>query len=244
LLTVDQLKQAVHRQTLTKTDTILLCLAANGGKAAQALAIRKSAMEAGVKKAKDLNIGAYLHSVEDKAFKTPKGWELTDAGRQHVASLAAKELAASPAAAQALSLRQLLPKIQNADAREFIMEAIVCSEQSLFRAAVVLSWAGAIAVLHDHVVAKHLTAFNAEAKRLNPKWKAAKTSDDLGIMKEYDFLQIIRAISVIGQNVKQQLEAGLKLRNACGHPNSFKVGANNVASHLETLIQNVFAKFV
>jgi len=138
----------------------------------------------------------------------------------------------------------LLPKIQNADAREFIMEAIVCSEQSLFRAAVVLSWAGAIAVLHDHVVAKHLTAFNAEAKRLNPKWKAAKTSDDLGIMKEYDFLQIIRAISVIGQNVKQQLEAGLKLRNACGHPNSFKVGANNVASHLETLIQNVFAKFV
>lgn len=95
-----------------------------------------------------------MNSTEDKVFKTPKGWELTPKGREHVAALAAQELASSPAAAQAQELRALLPKIQNDEARDFIMEAIVCAEQSLFRAAVVLSWAGAIAVLHDYVVAK------------------------------------------------------------------------------------------
>lgn len=219
-------------------------MAANGGNGVSTLVVRRSAVEAGVKGAKDTNFGALLHSAEDKVFKTPKGWELTGAGRQHVAALAAKELAASPAAAQALSLRGLLPKIQNAEARDFIMEAIVCAEQSLFRAAVVLSWAGAIAVLHDHVVAKYLTSFNAEALRRNPKWKAAKTSDDLGAMKEAAFLEIAQAISVIGNNVKQELDTCRKLRNGCGHPNSLQVGANKVAAHLETLIQNVFAKFV
>jgi hypothetical protein len=63
-------------------------------------------------------------------------------------------------------------------------------------------------------------------------------------MKEADFLVIIEAIAVIGKNVRQELEGCLKLRNGCGHPNSLKLGENKVAAHLETLILNVFAKFI
>jgi len=44
--------------------------------------------------------------------------------------------------------------------------------------------------------------------------------------------------------VRQELEGCLKLRNGCGHPNSLKLGENKVAAHLETLILNVFAKFI
>lgn len=244
MLTLEQLKQAVHRQKLTKTDTALLCVAGKGGKDVPTTAVRTIAINVGIRAATSTNYGAHLASAEDKVFKTPNGWELTEAGRKHVAALAAKELASSPAATQALSLRALIPTIKNADARDFIVEAVVCAEQSLHRAAVVLSWAGAIAVLHDHVVAKHLASFNAEATKRDAKWKAAKTSDDLGKMKEAVFLEVAAAISVIGKNVKQELELCLKLRNGCGHPNSLKIGPNKIASHLETLIQNVFAKFV
>jgi hypothetical protein len=108
---------------------------------------------------------------------------------------------------------------------------------------VVLSWVGAIALQHDFVVAKHLPAFNAEAVRRNAKWKPAKTADDIGTMKEVAFLEVAETVSIIGKNVKQELEGCLKLRNGCGHPNSLKFGANKVAAHIEVLILNVFRVF-
>jgi hypothetical protein len=243
VLTVEQLKQAVHRQQLTKTDMALLCVAAAGAEAVRTVQVRKLAMECGVKAAAKTNWGAHLASAEDKVFKTVQGWELTKSGRVHVASLAAHELSTSPAAAQAQSLRALLPQIKDKDARTFLMEAIVCAEQSLFRAAVVLSWVGAMALLHDQTVGAHLSGFNAEAAKRDPKWKAAKTRDDLGRMKEASFLEIAASISLIGKNVKQELEACLKLRNSCGHPTSLRIGPNKVAAHLEVLALNVYAAF-
>ncbi len=151
--------------------------------------------------------------------------------------------AESPAAKEAASLRLLLPKIKNENVSTFLIEAIVCAERSLFRAAVVLSWVGAMALLHEHVATNHLVEFNAEASRRDPKWKPVKTTDELGRMKEAAFLEILQTLRVVGPNVRQELEVCLKLRNACGHPNSFKLGSNRVAAHLETLALNVYAVF-
>jgi hypothetical protein len=243
LLTLEQLKQAVHRQTLTKTDVALLCVAAAGASAVSTAAVRKLAVEAGVRAAKKINFSAHLSSAEDKVFKAPQGWELTDLGRKHVAGLSAQELTASPAAAQAKSLRAQLQKLKNDDARAFLTEAIVCAEQSLFRASVVLSWVGAVALLHDAIINGHLAAFNAEAVKRDAKWKAAKTGDDLGKMKEAVFLEVSESIGLFGRNVKQELDTCLKLRNGCGHPNSMKIGPNKVAAHLESLALNVYAVF-
>jgi len=243
LLTLEQLKQAVHRQSVTKTDVALLCVAAAGTTAVPTAAVRELATEAGVKAAKKINFSAHLSSAEDKVFKAPQGWELTDVGRKHVAGLAAQELSASPAATQAKSLRTQLPKLKNDDARAFLAEAIVCAEQSLFRASIVLSWVGAVALLHDEIIARHLAAFNAEAVKRDAKWRPAKTGDDLGRMKEVVFLEVSESIALFGKNVKQELEACLKLRNACGHPNSLKIGPNKVAAHLESLALNVYAVF-
>ena len=243
MLTFEQLKQAVHRKNVTKTDAALLCIAAAGAKEVPTKVVRKLAIEAGVKGAKTINFTAHLDSAEDKVFKALKGWELTDNGQEYVAGLAAQKIAASPAATEAQSLRGLLPKLKNENAREFLTEAVVCAEQSLLRAAVVLSWAGAMALLHDYAVSKQLANFNTEALKRNPKWKSAKTTDDLGKMNEAAFLEIAATVSMIGKNVKHELDACLKLRNACGHPNSLKIGPNKVAAHLEILALNVYAVF-
>jgi hypothetical protein len=102
-----------------------------------------------------------------------------------------------------------------------------------------MSWIGALSVLYGHVHSYYLKEFNDEAARVNPEWKAARSTDDLARMKENDFLNKIAAISVIGKNVKQQLENCLTLRNGCGHPNSLKLGPNGVAHHIEILLLNV-----
>ena len=120
---------------------------------------------------------------------------------------------------------------------------IVCAEQSLFRAAIVLSWVGAMALLHQEVISKYLIVFNAEALRRDAKWRAARSADDLGRLNESAFLEIAQSIGLIGKNVKQELDTCLKLRNGCGHPNSLKIGANKVAAHVETLALNVYAVF-
>ena len=243
MLTLEQLKQAIHKKKISKTDAALLCVAAAGAKAAPTQTVRQLALESGVKGAKTINFHAHLSSAEDKVFKAPGGWELTDTGRKYVAGLAAEEIAASPAATEARTLRALLPKLKNEDARAFVDEAIVCAEQSLFRAAVVLSWVGAMALLHDRVVSKHLADFNVEARKRIPGWKPAKTTDDLGSMREATFLEIGPSISLFGKNVKQELEGCLKVRNSCGHPTSLKIGPNKVAAHLEILALNVYAVF-
>jgi hypothetical protein len=98
--------------------------------------------------------------------------------------------------------------------------------------------------LHKHVYTKKLSEFNAEAVRRDSRWRAAKQQDDLGRMREHDFLDACEAIGVMGKNVKQILQSEcLMLRNACGHPNSASIAENSVAAHIEKLINNVFARF-
>jgi hypothetical protein len=106
-----------------------------------------------------------------------------------------------------------------------------------------MSWLAAVHVLKKEVHRNHLAAFNAEASRVDPKWKRARTLDDIGLMKEADFLNRIAAISVIGKNVKDELQQCLKRRNGCGHPSSLMVGQAMVTSHIETLLLNVLQRF-
>jgi len=62
-------------------------------------------------------------------------------------------------------------------------------------------------------------------------------------MKESNFLQVLEDIKLIDKNVKTELVGRLNFRNACGHVNALKLGEHAVASHIETLILNVFTKF-
>jgi hypothetical protein len=170
------------------------------------------------------------------------GWELSDAGKMHLRTLGVSSI--SPAAMQvAVDLRTHLAKVSDVQTFEFVEESIRCHEAELYRSAIVMAWLGAMNVLQQHVHKKHLSAFNAEAARVDARWKAAITQDDIGRMKEADFLDRIEKLSIIGKNVKTELKACLDLRNGCGHPNSLKVSVNKSAAHIETLLQNVFEKF-
>jgi hypothetical protein len=176
------------------------------------------------------------------AIRTPAGWEITQTGRESLRPYEGDRI--SRAAAQvAHDLREHLARVRDDDTRSFVTEAVECFEAHFYRSAVVMSWLAAVHVLHRHVLYLCLAEFNAEAKRVDAKWRPAKTTDDIGRMGDADFLDRIAAISVIGKNVKDELAPCLKRRNGCGHPNSLKIGANAVASHLEVLLLNVFTKF-
>ena len=238
----ESVKELLARADLSNRDKVLVALAAEPLGVRKVEEIKEVALEAGLRIIQKWNVSDYLSRSKTLAVRTPNGWELTNPGKAHLATVAGP-LLPSVSVLVVSALRKQLPTIKSANTRSFVGEAIGCLEAKLFRAAIVISWVGALAIIYDHVVAHHLTAFNAEAHRRDQKWRAAQNVDDLTRMKEHDFLQILPAISILGKNVKDELEVCLKLRNGCGHPNSLVVGEHKAVAHVETLIQNVFAKF-
>lgn len=242
MLDIEALKNLLHQPGFSKTDKLLLCVSLDAKAPKSVSEIKVIAKRAGFRQMDKWNISSMLSRSGGLAIRTESGWELANSGKARVAQLAGSAVTSfSPKVAS--SLRAHLSSISHRDTAAFLDEAIRCYETKLYRSAVVLSWVGAISVLYDYVVSNKLTDFNAEALKRNTKWKTAKTKDDLANMKEYDFLQVLHAISVIGKSVKDELEGCLKFRNGCGHPNSLKLGESRVSGHIETLMLNIFSKF-
>ena len=240
MISENDLKTWLHRD-VSRLEKLLLILATFDDPCTLAQ-LKKRAFGAGLKVKDSWAPSTILRRSRGLAIKTLAGWEITDAGRQHLRKLGVSSV--SPAALEvATGLRTELAKISNEDTRAFVEEAIKCYEAHLYRSAIVMSWLAAVDVLRCHVIANHLSAFNAEAKRVDAKWKAARTADDLGRMREADFLDRLVSVSVIGKNVKAELKVCLDRRNGCGHPNSLKIGANTVTHHIEVLLLNVFKPF-
>jgi hypothetical protein len=221
----------------------LLMLLATSDEAKSVDAIKKMASSCGLRTASNWNISDILRKSSGCAILTETGWELTRHGQQAVATTANIRLPQAVVKKTVADVRQHVSSISSQDAKEFIEEAICCFENGQLRAAVVFSWVGAVSVMHSHVVSKVLLAFNAEARRRDGRWKDARNADELGRVKEHEFLDILEAVGSIGKNVKQILQNQcLNLRNACGHPNSLKISENSVAAHLDTLVLNVYSK--
>ncbi len=227
---------------LSDREKALVCLAVDPISQRTVKSIVEMAFSSGWRQVKKKNVSSLFSRSKGLAVRAAEGWELTSDGIDAVA-LIAGPAAGSPIRKTAFALRRHLPQISHPETRVFAEEAISCCEGHQYRAAVILSWIGAVSVLQAYVASNKLTDFNAEALKRNPKWKNAKSPDDLGLMREDEFLDILQSISVLGKNVKQELKKSLTLRNGCGHPNSLKVAEHKVASHIEDLILNVFAKF-
>jgi hypothetical protein len=242
LVSIEALKDLLSQPGFSKTEKVLICLAVEIERPKPIWEIRKIAFKNGLRAATQWDISKLLSRSKGKATLLEKGWRLTTHGADYIKGIISP-FVNLPVAKATTNLRSHLDKISDPDTRLFIDEAIKCCEFGLWRAAVVLSWVGAVSVLYDFVTKNKLSEFNVAALRRKPDWKPAKTKDHLGRMKESEFLQVIGDISLIGKNEKKELDHRLEFRNACGHPSSLKIGEHQVASHIEFLILNVFSKF-
>jgi hypothetical protein len=244
MLKLDDAKRILHGPKLSSRDQLLVLLAIDPLEPMPIQKIKARCAAAGLPKLADKNLSDILGSASGSVARTPQGWELQQPGVLRVREVAQAANVNLVVTHSSQSLRGHADSVMDPLTKSFVMEAIKCFEAHQYRAAVVFSWAGAVALLHGHVFSKKLANFNAEAARRDAKWRVAKQQDDLGRMKEYDFLDVCEAIGVIGKNVKQILQNEcLMLRNACGHPNSASIAENSVAAHIEKLIKNVFSRF-
>ncbi len=232
---------ALHNGERTDREKLLLCFATLGSGTFSVAQIKEQAHQLGFSRANRMNVSSELSRSNGKAFHTPTGWELNPS------ELAAFQLKFGPkqgASVKSVStLRIHLERLVSVESRAFVEEAIGCVEHKFHRAAIVLSWVGALHVLQAAVLSTHQSVFNAEALRRQPKWRIASNPEDISQMKEADFLDALSSIGFLDANVKKALKTCLDLRNSCGHPNTLKIDDHVVSSHVEILSLNVFSKF-
>lgn len=237
------LHEYINNPNLSQRNSVFLILYCEANVSKSITEIKKIGKEAGLWEIEKWNIADILGKAKGLSCKINGGWVLTKKGKEYVSNLVGVKNKRPALKSVADDLRVLIEKLQNTDTRLFLEEALSCFEIGSYRAAVVLSWAGAIHILYEYVFYNKLLDFNVEAKRRDIKWKDVKAIDDLGRMKERNFIDILATLSVVGKNLKKELENCLDLRNGCGHPNSFKIGENRAAAHLETLVNNIYSKF-
>lgn len=244
MITLESAKRIVHGQILSNRDQLLVLVAVDPVAPISIDKIKARCIAAGLPKLAKRNISDILGKGKGLVARTVAGWELQQFGIVRVRKLAQAVHINLVVTHSSQSLRGHADSVSDPLTKSFVMEAIECFEAKQYRAPVVFSWAGAVALLHKHVFSKKLSEFNTEAKRRDSKWRMAKQQDDLGRMREHDFLDVCEAIGILGKNVKQILQNEcLMLRNACGHPNSASIAENSVAAHIEKLIKNVFSRF-
>lgn len=244
MLKMEDAKRIVHGAKLSNRDQLLVLLSVEPVGPSSVVRIKERCTDAGLPKLVKKNISDILGKSNGSVARTAAGWEIQQPGLQRVQDLAQTAHVNLVVTHSSRSLRGHADSITDTLTKSFVMEAIHCFEAKQYRAAVVFSWAGAVALLHKHVFCAKLTEFNAEATRRDAKWRTAKQQDDLGRMKEHDFLDVCEAIGAMGKNTRQILQNEcLMLRNACGHPNSASIAENSVAAHIEKLIKNVFSRF-
>lgn len=246
MLRFDVAKKIAHGPKRSQREQLLVALAVQPCAPISAGEIRKRCVNLGLPKLAKKNVSDILGKASGGVVaRTQEGWELLEPGMMRVQELAQEAKVNLVITNASNSLRAHADVLTDPQTKSFVMEAITCFEAHQYRAAVVFSWAGAVAVLHQHVFRNKLREFNTEGARRDPKkWREVKQQDDLGRTKEHDFLDICEALGVLGKNVKQILQNEcLALRNGCGHPNSMAIAENSAAAHIEKLIKNVFSRF-
>ncbi|CCJ07967.1 hypothetical protein [Methylocystis sp. SC2] len=235
-----ELRDGLARRDLSKTDKYLLIVASHDGPITTR-EIKAIAKNNGWRDGSTSEPSPFLNKSK-YAVSLPNGWALTTEGR---VSLEERKIVLhsgilTPVVA---ALEKYLLDVHDSDKSRFIEEAVQCVRNKAFRAAIVLSWVGAVYLLYNYVLSHKLKEFNAEVRRRWQKHSDAKGIDDLASLKEGDFLSVLEHIKVITNAQSKELTGCLNRRNTAGHPNSHSFEEVTVGSHIQTLISVVYSKF-
>lgn len=236
-----ELRDALTRKDISKTDKYLLIVGHHDGPVMNA-DIKTIAKENGWRDGAKSAPAAFL-SKTAHALLLPKGWTLTGPGRNSLEDrgLISKVGVLTPVTQ---TLEKYVLDLHDPDKARFVEEAIACVRNKSYRAAIVLTWVGALYLLYAYVLREKLAEFNSEVHRRYPKSKPASTIDDLaGLVKESEFLNVLEHINALTKGENKELAGCLDRRNTAGHPNSHTFTEVGVGNHIETLINSVYRRY-
>lgn len=120
------------------------------------------------------------------------------------------------------------------DQDELFREALRAVENSLFRAAHVLAWAGFVDYLHNYLLPTHAT----NLLTVQPKWSLA-SPEDLREQADYQVIEAAKAAGVYGKTFMKALHGLLNKRNECAHPSTYFPDLNQTLGYMSELFARI-----
>ena len=132
-------------------------------------------------------------------------------------------------------LSKLLDQLSGApvDVQDYFREAIVCLEHGLYRAGVVLSWAGQFHVFSY----KLLSSRESAVKAARPNWVFNDHTELLEAQSEYQILEVAKATKFINRATCRMMNGQLAQRNQCAHATLYRPSKNAAIGFVDQMIE-------
>ncbi|MBO1081360.1 hypothetical protein [Roseomonas haemaphysalidis] len=143
------------------------------------------------------------------------------------------------------TLTNLPNQIPNLEEREFLNEALNCYKVKAFRACIVMTWNLTYSHLAHWIFSDSDRVVNLNIG-LNSKFPKKnlmiKERSDLDLLKEFEFIDALRASNLIEKNTHQILKDKLGRRNMAAHPSRVQINQHQADDMITDLIMNVVLK--
>ena len=118
---------------------------------------------------------------------------------------------------------------------ELLRQALRCVENSLFRAAHVMAWAGFMDFLEQKLASDGLK----KLRTIRPKWKAATTEELREYAVEFQIIEAARDLGLCTKTEAKGLHGLLNKRNECAHPSNFFPLLNESLGYISEILQRI-----
>lgn len=119
------------------------------------------------------------------------------------------------------------------DVQDYFKESVRCLEQELFRAAIVMSWAGHFHVYSESVFTKHET----DIKTLRSKWNFCDVNELKENYPESQIIDVAKEVKFTSKAKLRILQGQLSTRNQCAHPTLYKPSLNSAIGYVDEMIR-------
>lgn len=113
-----------------------------------------------------------------------------------------------------------------------LREAFQCIEAGLYRAALVMAWAGFMDFLEEKLASDSFARLN----QARLKWQVS-TVEDLREHNDFQIIEAARAAGLCSTDQMKILHGLLARRNQCAHPSAYQPNSNDALGYMSNLLQ-------
>jgi hypothetical protein len=137
-----------------------------------------------------------------------------------------------------ITLSQAYEKVSALNVRqdEMMRESLRCAEHGLNRAAYVMSWAACVDLIKEKLASDGLIKLRAQ----RPNWpQNADVSELAEKFPEYQLIEALKAVGLVGRGEMNALIGLLQRRNECAHPTGYVPTLNETLGYISEVIQRI-----
>lgn len=123
----------------------------------------------------------------------------------------------------------------NVSQKDLLIQAVQCIQFGVFRASIVLAWAGIVDYVQQRLAVDGFKQLNS----VRPNWKITDTEDLRERFTEYAIIEAARYAGLYGKNMMKTLHGHLHTRNQAAHPSGYDPGLNEALGYLSDLLQHI-----